>query len=119
MKKILYVEDDMINALVMTKLLKPSYEVVHVHDGESCMEKLKQDRFDMILMDINLGRGKIDGTEAMKLIKAHNNAIPVLAVTSYAMPEDEGRFLNQGFDGYVVKPIDRKDLLEYISRFFQ
>lgn len=117
MKRILYVEDDMINALVMGKLLKSTYEVVHVVDGESCLDKITKESFDIVLMDINLGRGQLDGVEVMKLLKERNATMPVLAVTSYAMPEDESRFLQHGFDGYVVKPIDRTDLLEYIARF--
>ena len=93
MKRILYVEDDTINALVMQKLLRADYEVVHVCDGESCMELFNTATFDIVLMDINLGRGKIDGVETMRQLKSQFDTLPVLAVTSYAMPEDEDRFL--------------------------
>ncbi len=117
MKRVLYVEDDNINALVMRKLLKANYEVDHVIDGETCLEKIAQQSYDLILMDIHLGRGKMDGIQVMKKIKALFKSLPVLAVTSYALPEDEERFYKEGFDGYVVKPIDRNDLLEYIKRF--
>lgn len=118
MKKILYVEDDAINALIMQKLLASHYEVFVVTDGEACLKLIGEKSFDLILMDINLGKGKMDGTETMKQIKASLKTMPVLAVTAYAMPEDEDRFLKLGFDGYVVKPIDRKLLMDYLETFF-
>lgn len=115
-KRILYVEDDPVNALVMQKLLRTDYEVIHVYDGESCVEMCVTESFDIVLMDINLGKDKMDGVETMKQLKQNLHA-PILAVTSYAMPEDEHRFLHLGFDGYVAKPVERKELLEYILRF--
>ena len=120
MKRVLYVEDDPINALVMVKLLEKAYTVVHVEDCESCLEALSREPFDLILMDINLGRGKVDGIETMKRIRSADilPAMPVVAVTSYAMPEDQARFLSQGFNGYVAKPVDRVALLTYLDRFF-
>ncbi|HMG91984.1 MAG TPA: response regulator, partial [Chryseolinea sp.] len=69
MRKILYVEDDLINALVMQKLLKSEFEVIHSPDGETCMEILEKENFGLILMDINLGKGKMNGVETMHEIK--------------------------------------------------
>ena len=95
MKKILYVEDDLINALVMQRLLKKHYDVVHVVDGESCLSILDSEKFELILMDINLGQGRMDGVETLHRIKANpsTNKIIVVTVTSYALSEDEERFL--------------------------
>ena len=119
MKKILYVEDDSINAFVVEKLLKRDFLVSHVEDGESCLEHINQETFDCILMDINLGKGKMDGVETMKKVKEHPDykSVPIIAVTSYAMPEDEARFLNDGFDSYLSKPVDRKILIAKINQF--
>jgi CheY-like chemotaxis protein len=121
MKRVLYVEDDPINALVITKLLAHHYTTEHVEDGETCLSLLETESFDLILMDINLGRGKMDGVETMKRIKAMPSfkELPIVAITSYAMPEDRDRFLGEGFNGYLSKPVERPALLEYLGTFFQ
>jgi CheY-like chemotaxis protein len=119
MKRILYVEDDVINALVMQKLLKAEFEVIHSLDGETCLELLDRDKFDLILMDINLGKGKMNGVETMHQIKANPKTrdLKVITVTSYALPEDKERFLREGFDAYIPKPIERQLLLKTIHQY--
>jgi len=119
MKNILYVEDDMINALVMEKLLKGHFQIKHVTDGETCLALLEEQTFDLVLMDINLGRGKMDGVEAMHQIKGnpHTRDITVITVTSYALPEDEERFLREGFDAYLAKPVERQLLLQTLNHY--
>lgn len=119
MKKILYVEDDAINALVMQKLLKAEFEVIHSVDGETCLEMLARENFDLILMDINLGKGKMDGVETMHQIKANpkTSRLKVISVTSYALPEDKDRFLKEGFDAYIPKPVDRQMLIRTIHQY--
>ncbi len=121
MKRLLYVEDDPINALVITRLLAHHYTTEHVEDGETCLNILGKESFDLVLMDINLGRGKMDGVETMKKIKAIPvfERLPIVAITSYAMPEDKDRFLGEGFNGYLSKPVERPVLLEYLGAFFQ
>ena len=119
MKKILYVEDDLINALVMQKLLQTHFEVIHATDGEKCLALLATERIDLILMDINLGKGKMDGVEILHRIKANptTSQMVVITVTSYALPEDEDRFLREGFDAYLSKPVERQLLLNTIHQY--
>jgi two-component system, cell cycle response regulator DivK len=119
MKKVLYVEDDPINALVMQKLLKKHFEVIHSPDGETCLSMLNTETFALILMDINLGRGKMDGVETLHQIRANprTNKMIVITVTSYALPEDRDRFLREGFDDYLSKPVEQKLLLKTISQY--
>ena len=119
MKKILYVEDDLINALVMQKLLQTHFEVIHATDGEKCLALLANERIDLILMDINLGKGKMDGVETLHRIKANpkTSQMVVITVTSYALPEDEDRFLREGFDAYLSKPVERQLLLNTIHQY--
>lgn len=117
-KRILYVEDDSINAFVMQKLLRHNFLVIHVPDGESCLSILERQKFDLILMDINLGRGKMDGVETLQRIRQGGYAsLPVLAITSYALPEDEDRFIHEGFDAYLSKPVNRLVLIEKINQY--
>ena len=119
MKNILYVEDDAINALVMSKLLKGVFDITHVFDGETCMELMAEKSFDAILMDINLGKGKMDGVQTLHKIRTLERREPMIvsAVTSYALPEDEERFLQEGFDAYMSKPVDRLALISLLNRF--
>jgi len=118
MKNILYVEDDAINALVISKLLKGVFNITHVFDGETCMHHVEQTAFDAILMDINLGRGKMDGVETLHKIRAihQHDAMKIIAVTSYALPEDRDRFLLEGFDAYMSKPVDRTELIAMLNQ---
>ncbi|MGC3948367.1 MAG: response regulator [Chryseolinea sp.] len=119
MKNILYVEDDAINALVISKLLKGVFHITHVFDGETCMQHVEQTSFDAILMDINLGKGKMDGVQTLHRIRAMHqlDAMKIIAVTSYALPEDRERFLQEGFDAYMSKPVDRAELIAMLHRF--
>ena len=119
MKSILYVEDDAINALVVKKLLKNVFDVTHVADGEACMTMVAESSFDAILMDINLGKGKMDGVQTLHKLREEVRSHPyiVIAVTSYALPEDRERFLLEGFDEYMAKPVDRLKLITLLIQF--
>jgi len=121
MRKVLYVEDDPINAMVMEKLLGYDFAVTRVADGEACLEIIQKEDFDIILMDVHLGKGKIDGTKVLKEVKAdpRYKDVRVIAITSYALPEDEDRFLNDGFDDYFAKPVDFHKLIERLNQYLE
>ena len=74
-------------------------------------------RPDLILMDIQLP--DMDGSAALRLLRANpaTLAIPVVAVTAFAMVSDRDRLLGAGFDGYLAKPIDVKAFPEQVRRF--
>lgn len=117
MKKILYVEDDAINVLVLRKLVEKEFGIEIAGDGEECLKKIDQQSFDLILLDINLGMNKMDGVEILKRIRNNPKTakIKVIAVTSFALPEDKQKFLHEGFDAYISKPIKGKEVLELIK----
>jgi CheY-like chemotaxis protein len=112
------VEDDEINALVMQKLLEKDFEIHLAFDGDECLEKIGQQQFDIILMDVNLGNGYLDGVEVMQQIKALPGYmhIPVIAVTSFAMQNDKEKFLTAGFNGYLAKPIEKDKVFQLIHQ---
>lgn len=120
MKRILYVEDDLINALVMGKLFKERFLITHVDNGESCLKTLARESFDLVLMDINLGPGQMTGVEALHAIRSQpaTAGIPVIAITAYGFAHDEERFLKEGFSGYIPKPLDWRALPEKIDQYF-
>ncbi len=117
---VLLVEDDPINALVISSYLKDYLKVDHVSDGQTAIEYSKSKRYDAVLMDINL-KG-IDGIETHNQIRSidyHYFNIPIIAVTAYAMLGDREKFLSLGFTHYLSKPFERSQLLILMKEIFK
>ncbi len=108
MKKILCVEDEAINAFVIKKMLQKKYETTLVYNGLDCLNVIAKQKFDLILMDINLGDDNHNGIELAQQIKTLPNGknTKFVAITAFALPEDKQKFLDQGFDDYISKPIE-------------
>lgn len=108
MKKILCVEDEAINAFVIKKMLQKKYEITLVYNGLDCLNAISKQNFDLILMDINLGDDNHNGIELVQQIKTLPNGknTKFIAITAFALPEDKQKFLDQGFDDYISKPIE-------------
>lgn len=120
--KILTVEDNDINAMLMDRLLAElPFPIEHsiAENGDDALKKTDQTSFDLILMDINLGHSQMDGVEVMQVLRKKEayKAVPIFAVTCYALPGDKERFLEHGFDEYVSKPIDHSFLLSTIGKY--
>ncbi|MEO1450837.1 MAG: response regulator [Bacteroidota bacterium] len=109
---VLIVEDNKINALVLSKAIEPYCKPVHVTNDTQAFEAVSQHLFPLILMDINLGSKSLDGEQIMRRIRENPTfaEVKIFAVTSYANPGDKARFLEAGFDSYFSKPI-RKDAI--------
>lgn len=115
-KRILVVEDNPKNLKLVRDVLQFSgYEVIEATCGEDGVLLAEQRRPDLILMDLQLPG--IDGTEALRRIRASDpaSAVPVLAVTASAMNEDRDRAYAAGFDGYVQKPLSVRDLQRQVD----
>ena len=107
MKRVLVVEDNRNNMRLLLKLLGGNgYETITAETGESGVQLAMEEMPDLILMDIKLPG--IHGVEATKRIRASvgGSKAVIIAITSYAMAGDRERFLSQGFDGYIEKPVD-------------
>ncbi|WP_158250411.1 response regulator [Aquimarina sp. I32.4] len=116
---VLYVEDNKINAMVMDKMLsRNDSNVIIAENGSEALEVVKEEELDLILVDINLGLNQMDGCELLQRFRKLEilKNIPVFAVTAYAMPGDEQRFINIGFDKYFSKPVNFEKLLSVISK---
>ncbi|MDA3905883.1 MAG: ATP-binding protein [Bacteroidales bacterium] len=119
---IFIVEDDKMNRLIFEKMLKKYAKVKIAVDGVDGFKKLEttfqsKDGFDIILLDINLP-APWDGMLLLKEFKKkwpELNKIPFVAQTAYAMPGDKEKFLAAGFDDYISKPIDKKELFTIIE----
>jgi two-component system, cell cycle response regulator DivK len=111
-KKILVVEDSDDNRRILRDLLTVAgYEVIEAHDGAEGVSRAEEHRPDLILMDIQMP--VMDGYGATRLIKADPalRAIPVIAVTSYALSGDEEKARTAGCDGYIAKPFSPRLML--------
>jgi CheY-like chemotaxis protein len=112
--KVLIVEDDPITVYINQCLLH-HYEVDAVTNGYAALEKVQTDRFDVILMDINLGDINMDGIRTMREIRKlrSQNHLRIIAITSYA--SNKQWYLEQGFDGFFLKPLDPEDIIKAVG----
>lgn len=121
---VLTVEDNEINARLMDHILNDlGLNIKHtvVEDADGAINITKDQIFDLILMDINLGDDVMDGTQIMKKLRESSEYldVPIFAVTCYSLPGDKERFINEGFDRHFPKPIDRDDLMTAIKEVVQ
>ena len=119
-KRILVVEDHEENRRIMRDLLTHAgYEMLEALTGEEGLAAAVQERPDLTLMDIQLPG--IDGYEVTRRIKADPalRAIPIIAVTSYALSGDEGKAKEAGCDAYIAKPYSPRQLLAKIREFLK
>ncbi len=116
-QKVLIVEDNNINANLLKLQLQEWYETDLAPNGNSAIEKSRGKKFDIILMDINLGQG-IDGVQTTKEIRKlpGYNETPIVAVTGYALPGDKEKFLTNGFNHFLPKPFTRDQLINLIGK---
>lgn len=118
--RILVVEDNQVNLeLFMDILNMGGYDCLHTTKGEEAIEIAKKERPNLVLLDIQLPG--VDGLTVGKILKSNEETkdIKVIALTAYAMKGDREMFLEQGFDGYIPKPIKKKEFLEAIEGYLK
>jgi CheY-like chemotaxis protein len=105
------IEDNPDNRLLLQALLNDVYEIEEYEDGPTALAGMSTTRPALILLDISLPG--MDGSEVLRRIRGtpELGALPVIALTAHAMSGDRERFLSEGFDGYVTKPIVDEELL--------
>ena len=117
-KTILVVEDNELNMKLVKGLIKiGKYRMLEATDAESGIQLIREQRPDLVLMDIQLPG--MDGLSATKIIKEDPSLkdIPIVALTSYAMQGDEEKALQAGCTGYIAKPIDTRKFLKTIAQY--
>ena len=112
---ILHVEDDMLGRKVVKVLLKRECNVTSIEDGETALHMVKKEKYDLVLMDINLrGISGIDTAKAIRTIPGYENT-PIVAVTAYAMVGDKEEFIRNGCSHYLSKPFTKENLIKVIQ----
>ena len=118
MTKILVVDDNLDSRELVAKILQNrGYNVIEALDSEDALNKAREERPALILMDISLP--KMDGYEVTRRLKALEELrdIPIIALTAHAMKGDREKALAAGCQGYVPKPINIRELPVLVQRF--
>jgi signal transduction histidine kinase/CheY-like chemotaxis protein len=117
--RILLAEDNAINQKLVQRLLeKQGHEVVVVGDGSAALNMLREETFDLVLLDLQMPA--MNGIEVARTLRSWPETsgayVPIVAITAHASHADRERCLQAGMDGYVSKPIQIADLFETIAR---
>lgn len=118
--RVLVAEDNPINQKVTLRILgRRGYSVALADDGVDALERMRQERFDIVLMDVQMPR--MDGLEATRRIRERElgggSYTPVIGLSAYAMEGDEKQCLEAGMDAYVTKPVTPAALYEVVERW--
>lgn len=117
-KTILIVEDNDLNMKLFNDLLQAhGYDTLQTKDGREVLGIARENRPDLILMDIQLP--EISGLEVTRMLKEDEalKDIPVIAVTAFAMKGDEEKIREGGCEGYIAKPISVAGFLQTVNQF--
>ena len=118
MSKVLIVDDSKENLKLLRIILqKNGYEVIEALNGKEGVATAKEHNPHLILMDIQMP--VLDGISALKILRSDESTkhIPVIALTSFAMQGDMEKFLGEGFNGYIAKPMNTFELIGVIEKY--
>jgi len=120
MSKVLYIEDNFENRLLVRRILMASdFEVIEAENARDGISKAQSDPPDIILMDISMP--DMDGLTATGKLREIDklDGVPIIAVTANVMPGDKQMILDAGCDGYISKPIDIDRFVDQVSDFIR
>lgn len=119
-KKVLIVEDNELNMKLFEDLLGAhGYDTIKTRDGGQVLDMARDQKPDLIIMDIQLP--EVSGLEVTQWLKNDNElkAIPVIAVTAFAMKGDEEKIRQGGCEDYVSKPISITDFMRVVQKHLE
>ncbi|MEG3659595.1 response regulator [Arenibacter palladensis] len=113
-KKILLVEDNLINVMVAKQILeKANLNVEVAYNGQNAVDMVKENDYDAILMDIQMP--VMDGYTASREIRKFNTSMPIMALSASVFLEVKNKIMQSGMNGFIFKPFDPEDLLNKIE----
>lgn len=114
--RILYVEDNPANLFLVQRVARMgNHEIIHYGEGQPALDHFKDDKPDLVLMDVQLP-GLLSGLDVVRALRAAGHKTPIVAVTAYAMSGDREKCLEAGCDGYLSKPLPVGELVELFKR---
>lgn len=116
-KRILLVEDNDMNRLVVRTVLKPyGVDITEATNGQYALEALRSQAFDLVLMDVQMP--VMDGLLACQIIRRDiNPSIPIIALTASAIRSEKEACYQAGMNDFLAKPFDEKDLIEKLAKW--
>ena len=118
-RKILTCDDEKhIVRLIQVNLERQGYEVITAFNGVECLEKVKEDRPDLIVLDVMMP--EMTGFEVLEALKSNpeTEAIPVIMLTARAQDSDVLRGWQSGVECYLTKPFNPMELIAFVKRIF-
>ena len=117
--KILLLEDDPLLSKILTKHLSLSYSVTPVYDGDSALESVEEEKFDLLILDSNVPG--ITGLELIKELREYNDTTPIIMITAYQDTIHLKKAFTNGCNDYIKKPFELDELdmrIDNINRTF-
>lgn len=116
--RILVAEDNRVNQMVLRKMLeKAGHETTLVGDGEAALDALEEDRFDIVLMDVNMPRmDGLDATKMYRFMALDLPRVPIVGLTADASQQMNRRCLDAGMDTCITKPFEPTRLLDLVQQ---
>lgn len=114
---VLYVEDNEYNRKIVRQLLsRTTYRLLEAVDGEAALAMIRQERPDLVLMDVQLP--KMSGFDVTRALRAEpaTATIPIIMVTSFALSGDDQRAMAAGASAYLAKPYSPRELLALVRQ---
>jgi len=118
-RKILTCDDEKhIVRLIQVNLERQGYEVITAYNGVECLEKVQEDRPDLIVLDVMMP--EMSGFEVLEKLKSNPNTetIPVIMLTARAQDVDVLRGWQSGVECYLTKPFNPMELIAFVKRIF-
>ena len=119
--KVLVVEDNMMNQLVVKKTLEKQWPLIKVDlagEGKEAVKKVRREKYDLVIMDIQMP--VMDGIQATKIIREElmidQTILPIIALTAHSNPTDHTKFLGAGMNEVIVKPFQPEELYGIILK---
>lgn len=119
-RKILIVEDNEDSRELVVKVLRnKGFDTVEAADGEEAIDKATKEKPELILLDISIP--KMDGYEVARRLKnlEEFSEIPIVALTAHAMKGDREKVIAAGFEGYISKPINVRELPDQVRSYLK
>ena len=117
-KEVLVVDDSKLNLKVAENVLKNfKVSTETVTSGLECLSCVKSKKYDIIFMDIMMPN--MSGVEVLKKLREEKVNIPVIALTADAIEGQEEKYISEGFDGYLSKPIDKTKLKVILNKYLK
>jgi two-component system, sensor histidine kinase len=118
--KLLILDDDEMSRIYVSLVYKKKAFVDAVENAESAIRKATEVIYDVVILDIGL-KGKLNGMDVLKEMRKlpGYDKVPIIAFTAFAMAGDREKFLKEGFNDYISKPLTRDDLFALVDKNLQ